>query len=108
MRLNGKIAAVTGAGSGFGEGIVRRFVEEGAKVIVADINDSAGGAVAGSLDVLQVLAQVIDRLDVAAPLEKGQEPFWQTGVSCLAQSSFNAPDPFFTFSNRSFIPSAFP
>ena len=49
MRLNGKIAAVTGAGSGFGEGIARRFVEEGAKVIVADIDDAAGGAVAGSL-----------------------------------------------------------
>jgi 3-oxoacyl-[acyl-carrier protein] reductase len=49
MRLNGKIAAVTGAGSGFGEGIARRFVEEGANVIVADINDSAGRAVADSL-----------------------------------------------------------
>jgi 3-oxoacyl-[acyl-carrier protein] reductase len=49
MRLNGKAAAVTGAGSGFGEGIARRFVEEGAKVIVADINDSSGQAVADSL-----------------------------------------------------------
>ena len=49
MRLNGKVAVVTGAGSGFGEGIVRRFVEEGAKAIVADINDSAGQAVAESL-----------------------------------------------------------
>ena len=49
MRLNGKVAAVTGAASGFGEGIARRFVEEGAKVIVADINDSTGQAVADSL-----------------------------------------------------------
>lgn len=49
MRLDGKVAAITGAGSGFGRGIARRFVEEGAKVIVADIDDDAGAAVADSL-----------------------------------------------------------
>ena len=38
MRLNNKISLVTGAGSGFGRGIASRFVEEGAKVVVADIN----------------------------------------------------------------------
>ena len=37
MRLQGKTAIVTGAGSGFGAGIAKRFAEEGAKVIVADI-----------------------------------------------------------------------
>ena len=36
MKLQNKIAIVTGGGSGFGEGIVRKFVTEGAKVIVAD------------------------------------------------------------------------
>ena len=38
MRLGDKIAIVTGGGSGFGSGIVRKFAKEGAKVIVADIN----------------------------------------------------------------------
>jgi 3-oxoacyl-[acyl-carrier protein] reductase len=46
MRLQGKTAIVTGAGSGFGAGIAKRFAEEGANVIVADINAQAGERVA--------------------------------------------------------------
>ena len=38
MRLRGKTAIITGAGSGFGAGIARRFAQEGAQVIVNDIN----------------------------------------------------------------------
>ena len=46
MRLQGKTAIVTGAGSGFGAGIAKRFAEEGANVIAADINAQAGERVA--------------------------------------------------------------
>lgn len=49
MRLKDKIAIVTGGGSGFGEGIVRKFASEGAKVVVADISVENGQAVAKSL-----------------------------------------------------------
>jgi 3-oxoacyl-[acyl-carrier protein] reductase len=49
MRLHGKTAIVTGGGSGFGAGIVRRFAEEGATVMVADINGAAAEAVAGEV-----------------------------------------------------------
>ena len=45
MRLKDKLAIVTGAGSGFGAGIAKRFAEEGAKVIVNDI-DARGAGVA--------------------------------------------------------------
>ena len=38
MRIEGKVAIVTGAASGFGAEIARRFAAEGAKVLVADIN----------------------------------------------------------------------
>ena len=46
MRLKGKTAIVTGAGSGFGEGIARRFAQEGAAVLVNDINPKGGERVA--------------------------------------------------------------
>ena len=46
MRLKDKTAIVTGAGSGFGAGIARRFAAEGAAVIAADINAAAGERIA--------------------------------------------------------------
>lgn len=48
-QLAGKIAIITGAGSGFGTGMAEAYVREGAKVIVADINAEAGERVATSL-----------------------------------------------------------
>ena len=44
MRLEGKVAIVTGGGSGFGEGIAAKFVAEGAQVLVADRDLAAASA----------------------------------------------------------------
>jgi 3-oxoacyl-[acyl-carrier protein] reductase len=49
MRLHGKIAVITGGASGFGEGIVRRFVAEGAAVAIADVNIGAAEKLAREL-----------------------------------------------------------
>ena len=38
MRLENKVAVVTGAAAGFGEGMAKRFAEEGARVVIADLN----------------------------------------------------------------------
>ena len=60
MRLQGKTAIVTGGASGFGAGIVRKFIAEGARVMIADINADAaaefaaeqgGNATAQAVDV---------------------------------------------------------
>ena len=48
-RLQGKVAVVTGGGSGFGAGICAKFVGEGAQVVVADINLEAAMDVAAAL-----------------------------------------------------------
>lgn len=49
MRLQGKTAIVTGGASGFGAGIVRKFVAEGARVMIADLNEDLGSALVQEL-----------------------------------------------------------
>ncbi len=49
MRLKDKVALITGAGSGMGESAARLFGREGAKVVVSDILEKEGAAVAGAI-----------------------------------------------------------
>ena len=58
MRMKGKTAIVTGGASGFGEGIVRKFLTEGARVLIADINLSAAQIIANELGKETVAVQV--------------------------------------------------
>lgn len=74
-QLDNKVALVTGAGSGFGEGIARLYAKEGAKVVLADINLEAAQRVANDIgvDALAIQTDValgsdVDRA-VAACLE---------------------------------------
>ncbi|WP_372833575.1 SDR family oxidoreductase [Puniceibacterium confluentis] len=58
MRLHGKTALVTGAGSGFGAGIARRFCAEGATVMLADLNSEAAQRVAAECGGIAITADV--------------------------------------------------
>lgn len=49
MRLDGKVAIITGAASGMGAATARRFVSEGARVVIADLLEKEGSALASSL-----------------------------------------------------------
>ena len=77
MRLEGKVAIVTGAGSGFGEGIARKFVAEGAKVLIADRDAAGGERVARALgpNARSVRVDVANAADVTAMLDAAQDLF---------------------------------
>src|SRR5215470_15764146 len=62
MRLEGKVAIITGAGQGIGEAYARRFAQEGATVVVADINAEKGAAVAHAIGG----RAVFERVDVSS------------------------------------------
>ncbi len=68
MKLSGKTAIVTGAARGIGYAICRRFLREGARVVMADIDEEAGSAAAEELSALgevsHVTCDVGERLDV--------------------------------------------
>jgi len=49
MRLDGKVALITGGGSGMGKTASELFADEGAKVVLTDVNDEAGEATAGAI-----------------------------------------------------------
>ncbi|MGL4396668.1 MAG: SDR family oxidoreductase [Hyphomicrobium sp.] len=77
-RLDGKIAIVTGAASGFGRGIAERFVAEGARVVVADINGDGAKAVVDGLPKGQAHAVAVDvtlKSDVAVMVRTAVDTF---------------------------------
>jgi 3(or 17)beta-hydroxysteroid dehydrogenase len=65
-RIAGKVAVVTGGASGIGAGIVRRFCQEGARVLLADIDETLGATVASSCGAAFV------------PLDVGDPAAWQS------------------------------
>ncbi|WP_027943141.1 glucose 1-dehydrogenase [Amycolatopsis taiwanensis] len=74
-RLDGKTALITGAARGQGAAAARRFVAEGARVMIADIADEAGEALAKELGALYQHLDVSDEGDWAAAVSRAVDEF---------------------------------
>ena len=86
-RLDGKVALITGAASGLGEGTAKRFREEGALVVVADIQDARGRAVVKALGCTTrfVHCDVTEEADIAAAVDFAVTEFGQ--LDCMINNA---------------------
>jgi 3-hydroxybutyrate dehydrogenase len=83
MRLLGKVALVTGAASGIGKEIARAFQREGAKVVIADLNQAGADAAAAELggnDAIGIAMDVTSEAEVDAGMAKTVSAFGRIDV----------------------------
>ena len=73
MDINGASAIVTGGASGIGAACARQLAARGAKVVVADLNEDAGAAVAQEIDGAFVKVDVTDTEQIKAAVDKAEE-----------------------------------
>lgn len=80
--LDGKVAVITGAASGMGFATAETFVREGARVVLADVQDDLGAAAAARLGDAAVFvhADVTDEVQVAAAIERATAEFGRLDV----------------------------
>lgn len=81
-RLEGKTAVITGAASGFGAGMAQRFAEEGAQVVVADLNAKGAEEVASSIGsgAVAVAADVTLRADIDKMVDTALDRFGRIDI----------------------------
>ena len=102
MRLANKTAIVTGAGSGFGAGIARAFAAEGAKVLVADINQSAADAVAAEIGGIASATNVADAGDIGKMLALAIDRFGHIDIVVNNAGVTHLPAPMESISEQDF------
>ncbi|RAV00913.1 3-oxoacyl-ACP reductase [Mycolicibacter senuensis] len=81
QRLAGRVAVVTGAGGGIGLAAARRMRSEGARIVVGDLDPSAGAAVAEELDGLFIPVDVSDQEQVDALFDTAAQTFGSVDIA---------------------------
>ena len=84
MKLDGKVALITGAASGIGHGIAKRYVAAGGRVVIADLNLDAANAAAkelgGEKDAIAVAMDVTNEDQVNAGVEETVSTFGKVDI----------------------------
>ena len=102
MRLKDRVAIVTGGGSGFGTAICRRFVEEGAKVVIVDCRREGGDAVARETGAIFVEADVASEADARRMIATAVERFGRLDILVNNAGAPQAPTPITDIDERDF------
>jgi meso-butanediol dehydrogenase/(S,S)-butanediol dehydrogenase/diacetyl reductase len=84
VRLDQRVALVTGGATGIGKAIAHRFVQEGATVVIADINDSAGTILAGDIGAIYVHCDVKDGAQAEAVVAEVTNRFGRLDILVTA------------------------
>lgn len=79
-RMSGKVAIVTGAGGGFGKAIATTYKSEGAEVVITDLIEEAGNAVAKEIGATFIRADVTKREDWEKVLKQTVDAHGQVDV----------------------------
>lgn len=90
MSLEGRVAIVTGAGDGIGAAVARRFAADGARVLVAELNEETGRATADEIGGRFVRTDVSDKAQVLAMVDTAVREWG--GVDILVNNAWGAGD----------------
>jgi meso-butanediol dehydrogenase/(S,S)-butanediol dehydrogenase/diacetyl reductase len=105
-RLEGKVAIVTGGAQGIGEAIASRLVQDGAKVVVADLNGEKAKSVADELNrsnanAIGISVDVANRAQVQAAVQETVKFFGRLDIF-FNNAGFNKPLPFMDVDENNF------
>lgn len=93
MHLDGKVAVVTGSGGGIGEAFARRFTEEGARVVVTDIDAESVDRVSSELETVGLAVDITQEANVQAVADLARRTYGEVDVWFSNAGHSGSPQP---------------